>query len=102
MEEGAVDFVAKEEEVVGAGDFDGLVEGGFGDYGAGGVVGVAGGWSAIFYFSAKHDWNSSWRKLCRSFLEERLKPRMEKYHWRPCCFEKVTLRIWRMKVLSTT
>lgn len=47
MEEGAVDFVAKEEEVVGAGDFDGLVEGGFGDYGAGGVVGVAGGWLAI-------------------------------------------------------
>lgn len=50
MEEGAVDFVAKEEEVVGAGDFDGLVEGGFGDYGAGGVVGVAGGWLAISIF----------------------------------------------------
>jgi len=43
VEEWAVDFVAEDEEVVGAGDFDGLVEGGFGDYGAGGVVGVAGG-----------------------------------------------------------
>lgn len=43
MEEGAVDFVAEDEEVVGTGNFNGLVESGFGDYGASWVVRVARG-----------------------------------------------------------
>lgn len=102
MEEGAVDFVAKEEEVVGAGGFDGLVEGGFGDYGAGGVVGVAGGWLAISIFLWNRTGILSGGNYPSLIWKQRLKPRMEKPHWRPCCFKKVTLRIWRMKVLIKT
>lgn len=61
VEEGAVEFVAEDEEVVGAGDFDGLIQGGFGDYGAGGVVGVAGGWVISYlHFSMGQDWYYLW------------------------------------------
>lgn len=41
MEEGAVDFVAVEDEGVVFGEVEEGEEGGFGDDGAGGVVGVA-------------------------------------------------------------
>ena len=43
MEEGSVDFVAEEVEVVGAGEGDDEFEDGFGDDGASGVLGIAGG-----------------------------------------------------------